>query len=160
VRAGWPNALDASFSKNKTDNRWNTANFKAFYCCCSRQVANAVVEDILNYAGVDRSDLQPDYRPQLVLIGWTGSVVDVVTADGVSTAGLPPTYPDGVDKAQTRKLAEEWFAASADGVVCRSASMQRKGLSNWNGNHENWSEIAIFLDNASTKPVQISRTDP
>ena len=159
VRAGWLDALDVSFSKAKTDNRWNTENFAALYCCCSGQVANAVAEDILNYAGVDRSDLQPEYRPQLVSIGWSGNVVDVVTADGVSTAGFPPGYPVGIDKSQTRKLAEEWFAASADGVVCRSASMQRKGFSNWTGSHENWSEVAIFVDNATAKPVQISRTD-
>jgi RES domain len=159
VRAGWPDALDASFSKTNIDNRWNTENFAALYCCCSGQVANAVAEDILNYAGVDRSDLQPDYRPQLISIGWSGNVVDVVTADGVSTAGFPPTYPAGVDKFQTRKFAEEWFAASADGVVCRSASMLRKGFSNWTGNHENWSEVSIFVDNAVTKPIQISRID-
>ena len=159
VRAGWPDALDASFSKTKIDNRWNTENFAALYCCCSGQVANDVAEDILNYAGVDRSDLQPDYRPQLISIGWSGNVVDVVTADGVSTAGFPPTYPAGIDKSQTRKLAEEWFVASADGVVCRSASMQRKGFSNWTGNHENWSEVSIFVDNAVTKPIQINRTD-
>jgi hypothetical protein len=108
---------------------------------------------------VDRSDLQPEYRPQLVQIGWSGNVVDVVTADGVNTAGFPPNYPAGVSKSQTRKLAEEWFAARADGVVCRSASMQRKGFLNWIGIHENWSEVAIFVDNVATKPAQISRTD-
>jgi len=57
VRANWRDPLDATFSQNSVDNRWNTKTFSALYCCCSEPVMIAVAEDILGYAGVDLSDL-------------------------------------------------------------------------------------------------------
>ncbi len=159
IRKNWGDPLDASFSQNNTDNRWNTRDFPALYCCCSEQVAVAVAEDVFANAGVNLSDLQPEYRPQVARISWTGDVVDIITAKGIEGVGLPIGYPVGVDKSQTRNLAEQWVKNGSEGVVCRSASMLKKGFSNWNGNHEPWGELAVFVSKAKTRPSLMSRHD-
>ncbi len=159
VRANWRDPLDATFSQNSVDNRWNTKTFSALYCCCSEPVMIAVAEDILGYAGVDLSDLQPDYLPHKVEISWSGNVVDVITEEGITAIGFPSQYPANVDKSQTRILSEEWFATDKEGVVGRSASLMRKGFTKWAGQHEQWSEVAIFTSNTAIPPTMISRTN-
>ncbi len=159
IRVNWTDPLDASFSQSSGDNRWNTGHFPALYCCCSEVVAKAVAEDVFAYTGVNLSDLQPEYRPQVVRISWSGDVVDVISAQGIQGVGLPIGYPAGADKSQTRNLAEQWVRDGSEGVVCRSASMMKKGLSNWNGVHEPWGELAVFVSEAKTRPSLISRVD-
>ena len=159
VRASWPDPLDVSFSQSNSENRWNTTDFPALYCCCSEPVAIAVAEDIFRLAGVDISDLQPAYRPQKVEISWSGNVVDVISGEGIQAIGFPSDYPKGVDKSQTRALAAEWFRSENEGVVCRSASLMRKGLMNWNGKHEQWSELAIYSSKSKVAPRMINRSN-
>jgi hypothetical protein len=159
VRANWADPLDLSFSKANPDNRWNTEDFPALYCCCSELVARAVAEDILGYAGIDIADLQPGFRPQKTEISWSGKVVDVISEEGVTQIGLPSHYPVGVERSQTRALSIEWFEAHHEGVVCRSASLMRKKFSAWKGSHEPWSEVAIYTSNASIAPRLLSRTE-
>jgi RES domain-containing protein len=158
IRAGWANPLDASFSQTNATNRWNTNRFPALYCCCSESVAIAVAEDVLGYAGLNVSDLQPDYRPQKVEISWSGNVVDVISEEGIKAIGFPSNYPNGVNKLQTRALAEEWFESENEGVVCRSASLSAKGLTKWSGKHEQWSELAIYTSKAKVAPKFLSRS--
>lgn len=153
VRAAWRDPLDASFSQRKADRRWNTEDFPALYCCCSVAVARAVALDIFRTAGVDLEDLQPDVRPEIAEIGWRGDVVDMVTDDGVKAAGFPTDYPSGMSRAATRSSAEQWHAAGAEGVCARSASLERRGFSNWHGDHRRFGELAIFVRNTSVGPV-------
>ena len=159
IRKNWGDPLDASFSQNNTDNRWNTRDFPALYCCCSEVVAVAVAEDVFEYAGVNVSDLQPEYRPQIARISWSGDVMDVISEEGIHGIGFPIEYPAGVDKSQTRNLAEQWIRDGSEGVVCRSASMMKKGFSTWNGDHKPWSELAVFPSNVKIRPSLISRAD-
>ena len=105
------------------------------------------------------SDLQSEYRPQVARISWSGDVVDVISAQGIQGVGLPIGYPAGVEKSQTRSLAEQWVKDGSEGVVSRSASMMKKGFSNWNGDHEPWGELAVFVFKAKTRPSLISRHD-
>ncbi len=157
VRRSWRNPLDATFSQRPSaDNRWNTNSFPALYCCCSVTVARAVALDVLRYAGIELTDLRPDVQPRLVEISWSGEVVDVATASGVQAAGFPGTYPSGVSKQDTRRAASQWHRMGLLGVVCRSASLSRKGLSVWHGQHESWGEVAVFVNNGSLSPSAIA----
>ena len=158
VRASYADPLDASFSKLRADNRWNPpAAFAALYTCCSERVARAVALDLYDYAGIVLEDLQPAALPHLAEIAWRGHVVDVASAEGVAAAGFPPNYPMRVDCSQTQPKAIGWHAAGSEGVVCRSASIDRLGLADWNGPHVSWSELAIFVENAVASPQLIRR---
>lgn len=149
VRRSWADPLDTSFSQQKTDNRWNTPDFPALYCCCSEPVARAVTLDVFRMAGVELSDLRAHAQPQLVEVDWHGRVVDMSSPEGIAAAGFPAGYPVGVDKRATREAAAAWHQAALEGVVCRSASLARQGFRTWHGRHEQWSEVAIFDDDAT-----------
>lgn len=157
VRRTWKDPLDASFSRNRPGNRWNTAEFPALYCCCHPGVARAVVLDVFRLAGVELADLQPAAMPQLVEVSWGGEVVDVASTEGVAATGFPLDYPKAVSKSQTRRSAHEWYARGAEGVVCRSASIARTGFATWTGTHIHWGEIAIFIQNAKRRPRLVRR---
>jgi hypothetical protein len=159
VRAGWTDPLDASFSQTAPDNRWNTREFPALYCCCGLEVARAVTRDILRFAGVEVEDLQPGFRPRLVEIEWAGQVVDVVSPEGVAAAGFPDSYPEGVSKRHTRELAAEWHRQAAEGVVCRSASLHRLGVSGWSGGCARCGELALYVESCATPPRKLRHRD-
>jgi hypothetical protein len=153
VQAGWSDPLDASFSQRTADRRWNTEDFPTLYCCCSVEVARAVALDVFRSAGIELEDLQPAAQPQIAEIAWRGEVVDMVTEDGVSAAGFPLDYPRRTDRNATRSTAERWHAAGAEGVCARSASLARRGFSAWRGDHRRYGELAIYVQNASVRPV-------
>jgi RES domain-containing protein len=158
VRAGWTDPLDAGFSRDAKDKRWNTPDFPALYCCCSEAVARAAARDVFRAVGIARlNELQSAYRPPLIEIAWSGDVVDVASEEGVVAAGLPSSYPAGVDRRATRQRAVEWHAGGAHGVVCRSASLHRVGLSMWAGDHRPWGELAIWTCNAPREPKLLCR---
>ncbi|HXH06500.1 MAG TPA: RES domain-containing protein [Vicinamibacterales bacterium] len=150
----WTDPLDAAFSRDRPDNRWNTSAFPALYCCCSLRVARAVVEDRWRRLSVDLADLTPDARPELAEIDWAGLVVDVASREGLEAHGFPPDYPAGVDRADCRRAAAAWHDAGCEGVVCRSAALYRLGReTRWEGDHAAWGEVAVFTARAERKPV-------
>jgi RES domain-containing protein len=151
ARREWQNPLDAAHSRRQPG-RWNTADFPALYCCCSVEVARAVVRDVFRLAGVTLADLQEGRKPMLVPVRWQGEAVDVASAEGVAAAGLPPNYPNGASHDATRPLAAAWHDGGAEAVLCRSASLARDGFDTWMDPHEAWGEVAIFVANAATKP--------
>jgi len=161
IRTGWADPLDSSYSQRASaDNRWNTPDFPALYSSCSESVARAVTRDVFRLAGIELADLQDVMLPQLVEIAWAGEVVDVASSEGVAAAGFPLDYPIGIDKTQTRAVAKTWHGVGAAGVVGRSASLMRLGFRSWDGDHEAWSETAVFVNNSSLRPtVQRRRTD-
>jgi len=159
VRASWSDPLDGTWSQTMGDRRWNTVDFPALYCCLSLEVARAITRDLLGFVGVELSDLQPDYRPRLVEVGWSGELVDVATARGVAAAGFPESYPEGVARSATQRAGLRWHHQGREGVACRSASLHRLGLAEWNGPYERWSEAALFLETCRTPPVVVSHRD-
>lgn len=160
IRRAWPDSLDISYSqRSNVRNRWNTPEFPALYCCCSETVARAVVKDIFRLTRVVLEDLQDTAQPQLAEILWEGEVIDMITAAGLASAGFPSDYPTGSNHSQTQRAATEWHKAGAAGVLCRSASMRRLGFSVWSGNHQLWSELAIYTQNTSTRPSLLNRRD-
>ena len=72
-------------------------------------------------------------------------------------AGFDRNYPEGARREQTRRLAREWHATGAQGVVYRSASLERRGFSYWAWAHHRWSEVAIFVANRAREPVVVRR---
>lgn len=159
IRRKWRDPLDASFSQRKTDNRWNTPEFPALYCCCSLGVARSVALDLLRRAGVVLEDLRPEAQPALAEIRWSGRVVDVTSAKGIAAAGFDSRYPEGATIAGTQAKAANWHAAGFQGVVCRSTSMARQGFDRWVGDHRRWGELAIFIRDERRKPVLIRRVE-
>lgn len=160
VRRAWKDPLDASYSRRRNaDNRWNTPSFGALYCCCSPVVARGVANDILRVASTDLADLQDTAYPQLVEIEWSGTVVDMASAEGILAAGFPDSYPGGVAKAATRRAASAWHRRKFQGIVCRSASLARLGRKTWTGSHEPWGELAIFPRNAAAPKLVRRRSD-
>ncbi len=157
VRAQWPDPLDSSYSQQRSDNRWNTPAFGALYTCCSEMVARAVALDVFRLHAVMLEDLHPLVRPELAEIAWQGEVVDIASAEGVAGAGFPATYPEGVSRTETQRSASAWHEAGREGVVCRSASVARLGISGWQGGHEAWGEAAVFVHNARMRPRLIRR---
>lgn len=153
VQTRWRDPLDASFSRTTADRRWNTPDFPALYCCCSVGVARAVALDLFRTAGVELEDLQPDLRPQLVEIDWSGSVVDMASVGGIEAAGFSAAYPRGSARTTTRAAAEGWHASGAEGVCARSASLSRLGLTDWSGDHRRYAELAVFVENGSSPPA-------
>lgn len=152
VRRGWRDPLDASFSQTRTSNRWNTPRFPALYACCSEPVARGVAQDVFRLSGITVEDLQPDARPSLVEIAWSGRVVDVASAAGLAAAGFGADYPVGTTADLTQAAAARWHREGREGVVCRSASLARTGFADWTGPHMRWGELAIFPDNARQPP--------
>jgi RES domain-containing protein len=161
IRRAWVDPLDTSYSQRASaDNRWNSPDFPALYCSCSERVARAVTRDVFRLAGIELADLQDAMLPQLVEVAWEGEVIDVASPEGVAAAGLPPDYPDGIDKTQTRAAAKIWHGSGAAGIVGRSASLIRLGLRSWDGDHQAWSETTVFVNNSSLRPiVQRRRVD-
>jgi RES domain-containing protein len=157
VRRSWIDPLDASYSRSRRDARWNTPEFPALYCCCSRWVARAVALDVFRLAGIVLEDLAPAYQPQLVEVLWSGRVADVASTEGVAAAGFSQEYPNGASTAQTQSSATTWHGAGVEGVVCRSASLARMGFSSWEGTHERWAEVAIFTANCKQAPALVAR---
>lgn len=159
VRAGWRDPLDASFSRQAVDQRWNSSGFAALYCCGSLLVARAVARDVLRLAGVEIDDLLPEWRPRLVEVGWRGDLVDVATPEGIAAVGYPPSYPADLAKHQTRRDAERWHRAGEEGVACRSASLWRMGFADWSGNWPRWSEVVVFVESCRSRPLLLGSRD-
>lgn len=159
LRAGWGDAADASYSRQRADNRWNTRDFPALYCCCSVPVARAVALDVFRLANVVVGDLQPEIRPALARLSWSGQVVDVASGTGVAAAGFPVEYPADLSKEETRRAAVRWHERGHEGVLCRSASVWRRAgrRFRWEGPHEPWGELAIFPERARQRPREQGR---
>jgi RES domain-containing protein len=158
VRRGWKNPIDTSYSRT-ANHRWNTPDFEALYCCASAKVARAVTLDIFRTAGVVIEDLRPEVRPQLVELAWQGRVVDVATAEGVRAAGFPVKYPQDVGRESTQAAGARWYGSGAEGVICRSASLERLRFSAWAGDYAIWSEIAIYPANAKKMAKLLRRSN-
>ena len=129
------------------------------YTCCSEQVARAVVQDRFRLTSTAIGDLTDNMIPRLCEIEWTGPAVDVASLDGIRAAGLPDTYPSGIDKSVTQARGADWHRDGHQSVVCRSASMWRIGWTAWSGLHEAWSELAVFVERAKRRPTLVRCRD-
>ncbi len=122
------------------------------YTACSLAVARCIVTDVFALGAVGVEDLQPEYFPVLAEVNWAGEVVDLASPAGLVEAGFPLDYPHRMEHAHTQPFAAAWHTLGAEGVLCRSASVFRIDHRGWVGPHENWAELAIFVENAGQTP--------
>src|SRR5260370_32918057 len=89
VRKSWADPIDTSFSqRHNVDNRWNTPDFPALYCCCSKSVARAIVRDRFGITGVEMADLQETAYPPLIECHWVGQPGYMITTETITSAGF------------------------------------------------------------------------
>ena len=150
----YENPLDASYSRRALDHRWNPPNsYDVLYTSCSERVARSVLRDRFRLSAAMIGDLTEDRLPQLCEIEWRGSAVDVISISGIDAAGFEQDYPKGVERAVTQAKGAEWFQEGLEAIVARSMSLVRLGSTDWSGEHIDWAELAIFVDNVQMRPV-------
>ena len=155
ARAGWADPLDTDHSR-LASNRWNSrGGHRVLYTACSLAVARCIVADVFALGAFGVEDLQPEYFPVLAEVNWAGEAVDLASPTGLVEAGFPLDYPDRIEHHHTQPFAAAWFTLGAEGVLCRSASVFRINHRGWVGPHENWAELAIFVENAKETPVLV-----
>lgn len=108
--------------------RWNPAGaFGVTYLNASQAVARAQVLHKLEPRGIRPEDLDPEEGPSLVHTDVPrNSYVDAVTARGLASLELPPSYPldaagNVVPHSVCQPIGQRAHEAGEPGIVCRSA---------------------------------------
>jgi hypothetical protein len=128
VSPDWTDPLDASFSV-RSGGRWNApGTFAALYLCRDVETARANARRLLEGQPFTFDDLLPARLPALIETTVPGArYVDAVTARGLASLDLPPTYPldaDGnvVGRERCQPVGATAWAADEPGIACRSAA--------------------------------------
>jgi hypothetical protein len=125
---GWHDPLDASYAAEH-GGRWNPpGSFPMLYLCATVRVARANVFHRFERFPYGVLDLRPDRRPDLVEVHLAElRAVDVVTAAGCRSVGLPATYPfDGrrrIGWERTQPIGLRAFDAGEEAIAARSAAL-------------------------------------
>lgn len=127
------------------------------YTACSSTVALGLARDRFATGLIDPEDLMPGDQPELAEIQWSGVVVDVASTAGVAAAGFVPSYSSGVDHAIAQQTGLSWHGARHEGVLCRSASLARLGMTAWSGPCTAYAETATFTEVCTVNPEQVNR---
>jgi hypothetical protein len=151
----WADPLDTSFSKAK-GGRWNAAgSYGVLYLNNGEPMARAQVAHKLAGQPFTVEDLDPDEQHDLIEVNVADStVLDCVTDDGLTAAGLPVSYPKdpaGVEVPHDPDCHTVGAAAHADGqdgIACRSAA---------DGTTPDDEELALFDHAATAKVTMIAR---
>jgi RES domain-containing protein len=124
----WADPLDASYSR-RHGGRWNPpAAFAVLYLCRDVETARANARRLLDGQPFTFDDLLPERLPALVETEVPEErFVDAITARGLASLDLPPTYPlDGrgrvVGHKRCQALGAASWAAGEPGIACRSAA--------------------------------------
>lgn len=125
---GWPDPFDSTHAKAH-DGRWNPPGSFGVVCLNGDDpTARRNVERLFAGQPYGPEDLDPSEAPILVETDVPAAdFLDAVTADGLTAAGLPTTYPDDATGARlTRSVCQPIGQAAWDadlpGVACRSAA--------------------------------------
>ena len=119
----WLDCLDTSFSR-RDGGRWNAPeSFGILHLCATTDVAAANARKHFEGEIHTLFDLEPEFQPILMQVAVRLSeFIDCVSDDGLRSAGLPLTYPDGVTWVRTRDVGRRAYALpDANGIACRSA---------------------------------------
>ena len=119
--------LDTSFAK-RDGARWNApGTFGVLHLCAAIDVAATNARK--QYEGEIHTlfDLEPAFQPILMQVNVRLSeFVDCVSDEGLRSAGLPSSYPDGVTWVRTRDVGRRAYALpAANGIACRSAVLPK-----------------------------------
>lgn len=127
-RPGWDDPFDPGFAQTR-GGRWNPpGSWPTLYLSHDVATARLQVAHLLEGSPVEPDDLTDDAFDLVAARLPRGqTAADLVTAEGVAAAGLPPTYPEtagGVRVAHRTcwPVAEAAHSMELDGVECRSAA--------------------------------------
>jgi hypothetical protein len=141
----WGDPLDTSFAKER-GGRWSPPReFGVLYLNHSVDVAAANARASHAGRAIGLFDLKPDRRPGLLQVCVSrSSVLDVVTAVGISALRLPKTYPFSIARARCWPIARRAYAdVKLSGIACRSAAECTK--TTWIGEELAWFDRAPHL---------------
>ena len=122
----WDDPLSGKYAR-ETGGRWNPpGRFEVVYLNADLQVARAQVLHKLEPRGIRPEDLDPARGPVLVHTTVpTQSYVDAVSDRGLSSLGLPKSYPFDDHGRSTphetcQPLGEQAWEGDEPGIACRS----------------------------------------
>jgi hypothetical protein len=129
TRPHYADPFDPSFAERR-GGRWNPpGSWPTLYLNHDLLTVHAQVRHLFTGRGVEPDDLDDDAPIRLAAATLPGRqrVAELVSAEGVASAGLPSTYPfDGdaapVSHAATQRVGSRAHAAGLRGVWCRSAA--------------------------------------
>ncbi|MGH2951477.1 MAG: RES domain-containing protein [Solirubrobacterales bacterium] len=123
----WRDPLDGGHA-GRGGGRWNPpGSFGSVYLCASVAVARANVYRLLRDQPYGPEDLNPATAPTLIATRVPADrYADLLSARGLESAGLPPTYPrDARGRRISWSLCQRVGLAAWDeghpGIACRSA---------------------------------------
>jgi RES domain-containing protein len=122
----WADPLSGRYARD-AGGRWNPAGaFEVVHLNADRQVARAQVRHKLEPVGVGPEDLDPDRGPVLIRTSVPRqSHVDAITDRGLSSLGLPESYPldnrgRPVPHGVCQPIGQEAWNNDEPGIACRS----------------------------------------
>lgn len=124
----WDSPLSGKYAR-AAGGRWNPpGRFEVVYLNADLQVARAQVRHKLEPRGIRPEDLDPDRGPVLIQTSVpTRPYVDAVSDRGLSSLGLPKSYPFERGKPIPREvcqpLGEQAWERGEPGVACRSRAL-------------------------------------
>ncbi len=149
----WDDPLDGGYAARR-GGRWNPpASFAVVYLCSSTPVARANVYRLLADQPYGPEDLEPATAPVLAATEVPSDrYVDAVTARGLTSIGLPATYPldasgRTVDRERCEAIGQTAFDADEPGIAYRSAAPTAP----YRGEELAWFERGAKLSAESTK---------
>jgi hypothetical protein len=123
---GWEDPLSGEYVRD-TGGRWNPPGaFEVVYLNADLRVARAQVRHKLEPIGVGPEDLDPDRGPALIRTSIPRQpYVDAVSDRGLSSLGLPTSYPlddrgKPVPHRACQPIGEKAWDRGEPGIACRS----------------------------------------
>jgi RES domain-containing protein len=125
---GWPDPLDSSYAQ-EDGGRWNPpGSFGVLYLNGHDTTARQNVERLFVGQPYGPDDLDPDEAPILVEADVPeADFVDAITDEGLTSVGLPTSYPDDaaggrVPHEVCQPIGQAAWDDNLPGVACRSAA--------------------------------------
>jgi len=147
VPHGTKEPLDTSYSLG--GGRWNApGTFQVLYTFLSVDLARTWAQQQLANVGATPDNTQPERLPDLVVIDCNlTAIADLTRPAGLSSVGLPTTYPVGYETQAawtvTQPIGAALYNQGTPGLLARSATAKA-----WDGETSSWAELAIFPDHA------------
>jgi hypothetical protein len=129
TRPHYGDPFDPTFAQ-RDGGRWNPPDsWPTLYLNADLVTVHAQVRHLFVGRGIEPDDLDDDapIRLAAATLPRRQRAADVVTSDGVTAVGLPPSYPldergEEIPHQTTRAIGVEVHDAGLRGVLCRSAA--------------------------------------
>jgi RES domain-containing protein len=121
-KPSWGDCGDTSHARLRGA-RWNAPGEHGVLYL-NRTVRMAALQAHENFRGEAHElfDLRPERRPHLQVFGVPAAeYVDAVSAEGLTAAGLPVTYPEDAGWALCQRVGRDAYRRGERGIACRTA---------------------------------------